>query len=91
MRKNLAKIAVASALILGVAMPVFAATPAELIAQLQAQLATLTTQLQALRTAQQQVVQTQQDIRGTLKLLGQLREGMTGEQVTLLQTALAAD
>lgn len=91
MKNNFAKMAVASALALSVAMPVFAATPAELIAQLQAQMAALNAQLTALKAAQQQVVSTAQDVRGTLKLLKQMREGMTGEEVTLLQTILAAD
>jgi len=63
----------------------------DLIAQLQAQVQQLQTQLNALRQVQVQVQQTQQDVTSTLQLIGQLREGMTGDQVRLLQTALAGD
>ncbi len=63
----------------------------QLIAQLQAQVQQLQTQLNALKQAQTQVQQTQQDVQGTLTLIGQLREGMTGDDVKLLQTALAGD
>jgi len=91
MKNNLAKLAVASALIFSIAMPVFAATPAELIAQLQAQLAALTAQITALRAAQNQVAQTQQEVRGTLKLIGQVKEGSSGDQIKILQALLAAD
>ena len=63
----------------------------QLIAQLQTQIASLTTQLAALKAAQSTVATSQLSIGDTLKLIGDLKEGMTGDQVTLLQTALAAD
>ncbi len=44
-----------------------------------------------MQKAQKEVRQTVQDVGGTLKLLGQLKEGMTSEDVKLLQTILAAD
>lgn len=62
-----------------------------LIEQLQRQIAALKTQLENLKKAQSEVAQTSQDIRGTLKLIGSLKEGSTGDQVNLLQTLLAAD
>lgn len=62
-----------------------------LIQTLQQQILSLTAQLDALKKVQSQVVQTQQDIQGTLKLISKLREGMTGDDVKLLQTVLASD
>ena len=94
---NLKKIAVASALALTLALPVFAETATttsafdSLVATLQAQIASLKTQLEALRAAKVSVVQSVQDVKGTLKLIRQLDEGVTSEQVRLLQTILAAD
>lgn len=93
MKKTLITIA-ATALLFG-GTTAFAATNSvsveQLIAQLQTQIASLTTQLAALKAAQSTVVASQDSIGTTLKLIGDLKEGMTGEQVTLLQTALAAD
>lgn len=63
----------------------------QLIAQLQAQIATLMTQLNALKSAQATVSTSQTSINETLSLIGNLKEGMSGEQVLLLQTALASD
>ncbi|MDP2668313.1 MAG: peptidoglycan-binding domain-containing protein [bacterium] len=94
---NLRKIAVASALALTLALPVFAETATttsafdSLVATLQAQITSLKTQLETLRAARSSVVQSVQDVKGTLKLVRQLDEGVTSDQVRLLQTLLAAD
>lgn len=70
----------------------FAATSTDqLIAQLQAQIADLTAKLNALKKAQADVKNTQQNIDGTLGLINNLGEGMTGDQVKQLQAALALD
>src|SRR3989344_188844 len=93
MKNNLVKLAVASVLTASMLLPMFAgaATVDELIATLQQQIATLKAQLDALRQAQQAVQTTQQSVAGTIKLIGQLNEGSSGDQVKLLQTLLAAD
>ena len=59
-----------------------------LIKQLEDQITLLQTQLNALREAQMKVRGT---VAETLKLFRQLREGMTGQEVRLLQVLLAAD
>ncbi len=64
---------------------------AALIAQLTAQVERLQAQLAALKEAQTVVQETQEEARDTLKLINQLKEGMSGEEVQLLQTILAAD
>lgn len=64
---------------------------AALIAQLTAQVERLQAQLAALKEAQTVVQETQEEARNTLKLINQLKEGMSGEEVQLLQTILAAD
>ena len=56
----------------------------DLINQLKQQVDTLNSQLNAAK-------QTQQDIKSTLKLIRQLRAGMSGEDVKLLQEILATD
>jgi len=61
------------------------------IEQLQAQIQAITTQMESLKQAQGEIKGTVTEIKGTLKLLGQLREGMTGEDVKLLQEILATD
>ncbi len=61
------------------------------IEQLKAQIATLASQIESLRQARQEVRETTAEIKTTLRLLRQLREGMTGEDVTLLQQILATD
>lgn len=97
MNKNIVKFAAASLLVMSVALPVFADTAtttssmSSLIATLQAQLADLQAKITALKSAQSSAAQSAQDVRGTLKLIKQLREGTTGDQVLLLQTLLAAD
>lgn len=80
------------ALIGVIASPTFAApTNAELLATLQAQLAQLRAQIDALIQAQANVQTTQQQVRGTLGLIRNLREGMTGKDVKKLQELLAED
>jgi len=61
------------------------------IEQLQTQIQAITTQMESLKKAQGEIKGTVTEIKGTLKLLGQLREGMTGEDVKLLQEILATD
>jgi len=63
----------------------------EQIEQLKTQIATLMSQITSLREAKQEVRETTAEIRTTLRLLRQLREGMTGEDVELLQEILATD
>lgn len=62
-----------------------------LILQLQTQIKALQSQLQTLQEAQQQVQTTQSQIKTTLALVRNLREGMSGDDVRLLQEALATD
>src|SRR3989344_835568 len=59
-----------------------------MIAQLEAQIRTLQTQIEALRAARAQVASTTQQ---TIQLIRQLREGMSGDDVRLLQILLASD
>jgi len=75
--------------------PVFAeetiTTVQTLIQQLQQQIEQLQTQIKALQQTKGEIKETISGIKGTLKLLGQLREGMTSEDVKLLQEILATD
>ncbi len=83
---------IAASLILGSTGTAFAATSTDaLIAQLQAQITALHAKVTQLKAAETAVQSTSRDINATLKLIGDLREGMTSEQVALLQTVLAAD
>ena len=78
---------IAVVMVTSMSIPVYAQTTTsvqDLIATLQKQIETLKAQIAALQIAQSAVV-------GTLKVISQLREGMTGEDVKLLQEALAAD
>lgn len=63
----------------------------ELIAQLQQQIVLLSAKLEALKSAQGEAQSAGQNINSTLAQIGSLREGMTGEQVLLLQATLAND
>lgn len=92
MKKSILSV-ITGILILGSTLPALAQTQSaqDLIKQLQAQIETLKTQIEALQKAKSQVAGTQQDIKGTLKLLRKLNEGMSGDDVKLLQTILAAD
>ena len=93
MKNKIVKYAIAGALLTSMVLPMFAgaATVDELIAALQAQIATLKAQLDTLHNAQSAVSQSTKSVSGTLKLIRQLDEGITSEQVKLLQTILAAD
>ncbi len=62
-----------------------------LIQTLQQQIIALTAQIDAMKKAQSQVAEAEQDVRGTLKLLRTLKEGMTGDDISALQAILAAD
>jgi len=73
-------------------------TAADLMASLRAQMnsllaqiATLQAQLQAINETKKQIQTTQQEIKGTLCLTAQLREGMTGDEIKTLQEILATD
>jgi len=61
------------------------------ISSLQALLESLLAQVQALQAQLQVVMQSQSEISDTLKLISQLREGASGDNVKLLQTILASD
>jgi len=63
----------------------------QLILSLQQQIATLQAQIQALNQARSQVQETAKDVSTTFRLISQLRLGMTGADVTLLQQILATD
>ena len=70
----------------------------ELIQTLQEQIENLKTQIEALiikieslKQARLEARETTKEIKGTLKLIRHLREGMSGEDVTLLQEVLATD
>lgn len=63
----------------------------EQIDELKAKIAALISQIESWREAKQEVRETTAEIRTTLKLLRQLREGMTGEDIELLQEILATD
>lgn len=62
-----------------------------LIQQLQEQIKTLQTKIEALRQAQTEVKGAGQEVTETLKLIRQLSQGMTGDDVKALQAALTAD
>jgi len=90
-------IAVGLALTL-VAAPAFAedststiATMQQLIKTLQAQVALLQTQIAEFNKIKSEVKETTQDIKTTLRLMNQLKVGMTGDDVKLLQEILATD
>lgn len=61
------------------------------IASLQTQIAALNAQLESLKKAQGEVKETAKDVKGTLKLLNQLRPGMTSDEVKTLQEIMATD
>ncbi len=86
MNKILSSLIVSSLLVLTPALAsaqVTASTSASVQAML-LQIQTLQTQIQALQTAQN-------NIKGTLTLLRQLKQGMSGDDVKALQAILAAD
>ena len=61
------------------------------IARLMTQIKELSTQLESLRQAQGEVKETVKEVKGTLQLIKQLRVGMTGDDVKILQEFLATD
>lgn len=61
------------------------------IATLKVQIAALNTQLESLRQARGEVKETVKDIKGTLQMIKQLKTGMSGDDVKLLQEILATD
>ena len=61
------------------------------VEQLRAQIQVLQQQVQSLQQAKEEIKVAAEEIKGTLKLLRQLQEGMTGEDVKLLQEILATD
>jgi len=63
----------------------------EQIVKLKAQIKALIVQIENLREAKGEIKETGKEIKVTLKLLRQLRKGMSGEDVTLLQEMLATD
>lgn len=82
-------------MVLGSFAPAFAQTSSSslqtIIQSLQNQLTTLRAQVEARNNAQIQVNTTVGGIKNTLKLISQLREGASGDDVKLLQTILAAN
>lgn len=62
-----------------------------LIQLLQQQIANLKAQILALQEAQLKAQNAVQDVKGTLKLIGGLREGLTGDDIKTLQAVLAVD
>lgn len=90
----------ACALLFGVADFAFAQTGTttasvsetnRIISDLQAQIADLNAKIAALKQARDAVKTSEEEVLETLKLIGSLREGMTSEQVTMLQEILASD
>ena len=63
----------------------------EQIEQLKAQIASVQSQIKLLKEEKQEIKETGKEIKATLRLLRQLRFGMTGEDVELLQEILATD
>jgi len=63
----------------------------EQIARLRTMISELTTQLESLRQAEGEVKETVKEVKGTLQLIKQLRVGMTGDDVKILQEFLATD
>jgi len=61
------------------------------IEALKTQVNTLNAQLAAITETQSEVKETAKDIKGTLRLINQLKPGMTSEEVKLLQEILATD
>lgn len=91
MRKIILSTALVAVFFSGAGVASAATTTEAIIAQLRAQIADLNAKLVTLQTAQHAVRSSQDTVAGTLKLLSALKEGMSGEEVTLLQTTLAGD
>ena len=99
MKNKLITVAIAAAIIGGgLAVPVFAQTSGTstsslqvLLQTLQQQVAALKAKLDTLNQAQTAVGQAKSDVVSTLKLIKNLKQGMSGDDVKLLQETLAAD
>src|SRR5258708_10121200 len=83
-------------LIMSAALPAFAQTAStsqlqSLFLSLQAQITALKAQLTAKQQLNMQIASSTAGVAGTLQLIAQLRQGMTGDDVKTLQTILAAD
>ncbi len=99
MKNKLIAAAVAAAVMAaGLGAPVFAQTSGTSTSSLQALLQTLQQQVEALKArlevlnqAQTAVGQAKSDVVSTLKLIKNLKQGMSGDDVKLLQETLAAD
>ncbi|MDO8600762.1 MAG: fibronectin type III domain-containing protein [bacterium] len=63
----------------------------DLISQLQSQIQALQVKIQELKAAQTAAKTALGEVKDTLKLIRQLRQGMSGDDVKLLQAVLAAD
>ena len=61
------------------------------IERLRVQIEALMAQVESLRQARLEIKETEKEIKVTLRLIRQLREGVTGEDVELLQEILATD
>jgi peptidoglycan hydrolase-like protein with peptidoglycan-binding domain len=75
----------------GIALATTTPASAELIAQLTAQITLLQTKIAELRAAQTAVLTSATTVDETLSLIMNLKEGMTSEEVKLLQALLASD
>ena len=100
--KNIKYIIIATGLLLGfLSAPVSAVATTDstttaaqlqqLIQSLQQQIATLQSQMQTLNQARSDVKETTKEVSSTFRLISQLRLGMTGDDVKLLQEMLATD
>ena len=63
----------------------------QVILTLQTQITDLQAKINALQKAQTDVKASSQDVNTTLRMIGQLRQGMTSDDVALLQKVLASD
>ena len=90
MKKTIALLTI-SALFLGGNTAYASTSTDQLIAQLQQQIASLTARLTELKQAKNNVVTAEQGVSDTLLQLENLSEGMSNDQVALLQATLAND
>jgi peptidoglycan hydrolase-like protein with peptidoglycan-binding domain len=79
------------AVIVPVTMAQTASTTSSAVQALLDQIKALQAQIEVLRSAQQKVNEAAQTVGGTLRLMKELRQDMTGDDVKALQALLAAD